>query len=60
MTITGTAGIASGEEFGHYGGAPIQTLIEGLHGISSAEAFPQPSGVSVDPLTVPVSLYLSY
>lgn len=60
MTITGVFGISSEESFGFHGGAPVQDLIQGQAGIASEEAFSAPSGVRVDPLTVPFSQYYSY
>lgn len=59
QTITGGTPIASAEAF--YGGAHIiQLLIVGVAPIPSAEYFEPPSGVSIDPMTVPTSLSLSY
>lgn len=60
QTITGDAAIASAAFFSAADSHIIQTLIVGDATIPSGEYFEPPSGVSIDPLTVPTSLYLSY
>ena len=60
--ITGTAGITSGEAFGSSGVAatPPAQVVTGTAGIGSGEGFAARTGVSVDPLTGPVSIWISY
>lgn len=60
QTLTGDAAIASAEAFFSADSHIIQTLLVGDAAIASGEYFEPPSGVSIDPLTVPTSLYLSY
>ncbi len=60
QTLTGSAGISSGEAFGSADARMDQTMVRGSAGIPSEEAFPPPAGVFIDPATVPFSLYLSY
>lgn len=60
QTLTGSAGISSGEAFGSADARMDQTVVRGLSGIPSGEAFPPPAGVFIDPATVPFSLYISY
>lgn len=61
QTITGAAGIPSGEAFGGGSTARIdQTVIQGLRGIPSEEAFPPPAGVFIDRGTVPYSVSIAY
>lgn len=60
QTITGLLAIASAEQFFTVDSHIIQTLIVGETAIPTGEYFEPPSGVSIDPLTVPTSLYLSY
>lgn len=61
QTITGAAGIGSGEAMG----APetsgiIQALIEGSAGIVSEEDFSPPTGIWTSPEGMPYGRYLSH
>ena len=60
QTLTGVSTIASAQSFSTVDSHLIQTLIAGNTTIPSAEYFEPPSGVSIDPLSVPTALYLSY
>lgn len=60
QTITGLLAIASAEQFFTVDSHLIQALIVGETTIPTGEYFEPPSGISIDPLTVPTSLYLSY
>ena len=60
QTITGLLAIASAEQFFTANSHIIQTLIVGVSPIASGEYFEPPSGVTIDPLSVPTVLYISY
>lgn len=60
QTITGAAPIASAESFPIEGPGIIQTLLQGDTPIASGEEFPRPSGVSIDPMSVGASMFISY
>lgn len=60
QTITGLLAIASAEQFFTVDSHLIQTLIVGESTIASGEYFEPPSGVSIDPLSVPTAMYISY
>lgn len=60
MDITGITTIASGEAFPLADSSVYDTRLSGVAAIASGEYFEPPSGVTIDPLTVPTSLYLSY
>lgn len=58
--ITGSAGIPSGEAFSNEGAGVHQTMIVGSAGIPSGEEFSRPSGVFIDPATVPYAVSIAY
>lgn len=60
QTITGVSTIASAEAFPLVDSSVYDTRLTGVSPIASGEYFEPPSGVSIDPLSVPTSLYLSY
>lgn len=60
QTITGSTTIASAEAFPLTDSSVYDTRLQGIAPIASGEYFEPPSGVSIDPLSVPTSLYLSY
>lgn len=60
QTITGLLAIASVEQLFTVDAHIIQTLIVGSAPIPSGEYFEPPSGVSIDPLTVPTSISISF
>ena len=60
MDITGTTAIASAEAFPLADSSVYDTRLSGVSAIASGEYFEPPSGVSIDPLSVPTALYLSY
>lgn len=60
QTITGLLAIASAEQFFTVDSHLIQNLIVGVSPIPSGEYFEPPSGITIDPMSVPTSLYLSY
>jgi len=60
QTLTGVDPIASGESFPTGGPGLIQTLLTGESPIASGESFPTPSGVRIDPLSMPASLFVSF
>lgn len=60
QTITGSTTIASAEAFALTDSSVYHIRLAGGAPIASGEYFEPPSGVSIDPLSVPTSLYLSY
>jgi len=60
QTITGSTTIASAEAFALADSSVYHIRLQGVSPIASGEYFEPPSGVSIDPLSVPTSLYLSY
>ena len=60
QTITGSTTIASAESFPLPDSSVYHIRLQGVSPIASGEYFEPPSGVSIDPLSVPTSLYLSY
>lgn len=60
QTLTGSAGIPSAEAFGVEETGLHQTVITGSAGIPSGEEFSRPSGVFIDPVTVPYSISIAY
>lgn len=60
QTITGGAGIPSGEAFGSTEAGVHQAMITGSAGIPSGEEFSRPTGVFIDPATVPYSMSVAY
>lgn len=60
QTLTGSAGIPSGEAFGNENTGLHQTMIVGSAGIASGEEFSRPAGVFIDPATVPYSIAIAY
>jgi len=61
QTLTGAAGLASTLAFGlSADGHLIQQLITGAVGLGSTLTFATPSGVRIDPFTVPVTRQFAY
>lgn len=60
QTITGTAGLDDSAMGDGSTAHIIQQLISGSAGITTGEEFPRRSGVRIDPLTVPVAIWISY
>lgn len=60
QAITGAAGLNESAMGDGSRAHIIQQLITGNAGIGSGEQFSRKSGVHIDPLTVPVAIWISY